>query len=363
MTVRALWLLALLPFACTRPNTGLEIGGDNGGGVGKGGMGDSGVIGGDTLPDAGGTVAPGNTDLAVGGSAADATIVGPSNDYGQDGPTPSTDFSPTVTRPNRLGFTIRVFVPSSAGTHGVVVLSSGLLQPASAYLSYAKRLASWNLIAILRDDPGPGTQSADVATDISYLVRTWLPSQNGDPTSPLAGKVDLARVALAGHARGAQAALLAALGDSKGHVRGVFGLDPVDTAQGNTRARDTLPQLGVPTAFLGELTDAGGGIGAQACAPSADNFLVLYAAAPSPSLALTAVGADQTQFEDPASCTYCGFCMKGSADGKTVLAYSVRYLTAFFARELLGDSHVGATLDGAGAQADVSAGLIQLVAK
>ena len=46
-----------------------------------------------------------------------------------------------------------------------------------------------------------------------------------------------------------------------------------------------------------------------------------------------------------------------------MLAYSQRYLTAFFARELLDDASVGATFEGAGALGDVAAGLVVVNAK
>jgi len=45
------------------------------------------------------------------------------------------------------------------------------------------------------------------------------------------------------------------------------------------------------------------------------------------------------------------------------VAYSVRYLTAFFARELLADVSVGGAFEGAGAAADVNAGLIEISSK
>ena len=49
---------------------------------------------------------------------------------------------------------------------------------------------------------------------------------------------------------------------------------------------------------------------------------------------------------------------QGSADGAAVLRYSTRYLTAFFARELLGDARVGPLVDGAGRAGDEAAGLV-----
>jgi hypothetical protein len=49
----------------------------------------------------------------------------------------------------------------------------------------------------------------------------------------------------------------------------------------------------------------------------------------------------QHQLEDQASCSACGLCTPaGTADSAVVLAYAVRYMTAFFARELLGDARV-----------------------
>src|SRR5205814_1619335 len=110
-----------------------------------------------------------------------------------------------------------------------------------------------------------------------------------------------------------------------GKLRGFFGLDPVDNA--GAAAAD-LATVAIPTVFLGETTD---GAGAMACAPAEQNFHVLYTAAPAPSLELTAVGADHTQFEEPASCAFCTLCTAGTADGAAVRRYAVRYLTAFFA--------------------------------
>jgi len=143
----------------------------------------------------------------------------------------------------------------------------------------------------------------------------------------------------------------------------VFGLDPVDTSTDNVEARTTIATIGTPLAFIGETTDGTGGVAGMPCAPAADNFLVLYGDAASPAVAITAVGADHTMFEDPASCTLCTFCTAGTAKASTVLDTSVRYLTAFFARQLLGDATVGAAFQGAGEAQDVAAGTIQIVSK
>jgi dienelactone hydrolase len=277
--------------------------------------------------------------------------------------------SVTKTSMTAGNFPIDVYVPSTPGARPVVILSAGFFQPGRAYAPYATRLASHGVIAITRDDPGLGAQASQLAADIAMLVGTWLPAQNAG--GPLAGRIDLTKIGLAGHSRGGQASILAATGAAKGKVVAFFGLDPVDSAPPfgggmATLARTGLPTIGIPTVFLGETTNAmapSGGIPglSMACAPAADNYAMLYGLAPSPSVKLTALGADHTQFEDPASCSNCNQCMpKGTTPTATVLRYSVRYLTAFFARELLGDATVGAALDGAGVPADVAANLISV---
>ena len=107
----------------------------------------------------------------------------------------------------------------------------------------------------------------------------------------------------------------------QGKILGVFGLDPVDTSTNNVEARTNIATIGVPLAFIGETTDGSGGVLGMSCAPAADNFMVLYGDAASPAVAITALGADHTQFEDPANCTFCTLCTAGTAKAATVLRH------------------------------------------
>lgn len=328
----------LLAAGCTRSNgsTGDGTGGNGGGaggGGGGGGAGDMATVGGGW--DFAG--APPGSDLTTGGASL----------YDSDGPEQYTTMQMTASGSGK-SIPITVYVPSTAGARPLVVVSAGLQQPGAAYAPYAKRLASWGVIAVTRDDPGVLSQSSAVADDIAFIVG-WLPGA-------LSGRVDTTKVGLAGHSRGGMASLLAAEGALEGKLSGFFGIDPVDNSGG---AAMSLGTIAIPSVFLGETTDGAGG-SMQACAPSDQNYDVLWHAAPSPSLEITAVGADHTQFEDPASCSFCTFCTKGSADGATVLAYSTRYLMRFFARTLLGDPRIDATLNSA---ADVTAGLVQTQTK
>ncbi len=306
--------------------------------------------------DAGHGLAGDGAASAEASSDAGGGSMGP---YGGDGPATVTTATFQVPSPNGT-FATTAYIPGGTGPFPVVVLSSGFFQPGAAYAPYANRLASWGMVTFLRDDPNLGESTANVASDVAYTVATWLAATNADSTSALYGKVDASRVGLVGHSRGGQIALLAAEGGAMGKIQGVFGLDPVDSSQNGTpQARSTLSTIGVALAFLGETTDSG----SSDCAPAADNYQVLYQAAASPAVALTAVGADHTMFENPTSCFACTVCTAGTANKAQVLSDAVRYVAAFFARQLLGDATVGAAFDGAGASQDIAAGAIQLTSK
>jgi dienelactone hydrolase len=299
-----------------------------------------------------------------------AENIGP---YESDGSNSVEIVSLSVPSPNGA-FTTTAYIPSGAGPFPVVIFSPGFFQKGIAYAPYAKRLGSWGIVTLLRDDPNffadeshsddlsrpdtvkTGAMADHMALDVAYEVMTWLPATNADPGSALYGKVDTKCVGLAGHSSGARIALV--VGEAlPGLIKGVFGLDPVDLSA-RAPARPKLASIGIPVAFIGETTNR------FSCAPGWFNYQAVYRAAGSPAVAITAINADHAMFEDPANCSRCWLCKPaGTADASKVLAYSVRYLTAFFARELLGDVSVGSAFEGAGATADVNAGLIEISSK
>ena len=284
----------------------------------------------------------------------DAGADDPFGIYERPGPAAVTTVTRTVDLGGFSATELDVYLPSSAGPRPVVSLSPGLLQPREAYRPYGERLASHGIIVVVRDDPGVLTNTQTVADDIVTIGTDWLAAENADSQSPLFGRVDVSRLGLAGHSRGGKASLVAAEQGLHDVARAWFGLDPVDAAEfsGGAMARDELPSLGMPTGFLGAEV-------ASSCSPAGDNYAVLFAVAPSPSVELVAIAAGHTQLQDQDHCVGCAACSPyGTADDDTVLAYSVRYLTAFFARELLGDASVGAGLDGAGVALDVAQGRV-----
>jgi hypothetical protein len=235
-----------------------------------------------------------------------------------------------------------------------VSFSPGLQTPARGYWSFGERMASHGMIVVLRDDPGIFTETPDVVDGVVYVVTQWLPAQNEDSTSPLFGKVDLSRVGLTGHSRGGKTSLLAAEHELNDLVLGWFGLDPVDssTLAGNEFANQSEQLLDIPLVFLFAQVESN-------CSPASTTEAALWPTAPSPAVKLVGLGAGHEQMGDPEGCAGCPFCSPdGNIETETVLRYSRRYLTAFMARELLGDTTVGPALEGAGVALDVDAGLI-----
>lgn len=365
------WLLSLIA-ACAgcgsaSPAGDVRDAAPSGDDAGSGDGNGNGMVGIDAAPGGDGQTPEGDASRDAGGASQDAAgssaeagdAGGPNFD--ENGPIAFTTTTAMVQN-GADAFTENVYLPSSPGAHPVVSLTPGLQQTTAAYAPYAERLASYGIVVLVRDDPGLLVQSQVIAADLIYVVGTWLPAQNTDASSPLHGAVDLTRLGLTGHSRGGQASLLAAE-SLVGHVTAWFGIDPDDpgTIDGFTESTElaatNLGKVGIPTTFLG-------GQVATFCTPANINYQVLYAAAPSPSVLITAVDASHTEFEVQSACVDCAVCVPmGTANQQVVLAYAVRYLTAFFARELLGVASVGATFQGAGAPADEAAGLVQITSK
>lgn len=286
----------------------------------------------------------GGSDGSTGGSDGHVFLDAPNGiPYDTDGPDTYTMQTMTVMN-GSSSLNVTVYMPSTSGKHPAVSLSCGTQQTAAGYAPYGERLASYGIAVILADDPGVLVNTGDIVPNAEYVVTTWIPAMFAD-------SIDTTKIGLAGHSRGGGVSLLAAegLGDK---VVAWFGLDAVDNEfyQAPTEyARTNLPQLGIPTAFLGA------GVTSN-CAPTADSYETLYPLAPSPSTLIVGIGAGHTELELQSACSICSICSpSGTADPNVVLAYAVRYTTAFFARELLGDSSVGADFAGAGGPADVAA--------
>ena len=272
--------------------------------------------------------------------------------YDQAGPSSFTVMEEHVEEAGHT-FDATIYLPDGAEPHPVVVHACGSTQVAAGYVPYGERLASHGIAMVLLDDPGALVNTSDIFPTFEYAVATWLPAR-------FAGCLDATRIGLSGHSRGGAVSLLAAERGLHGQVKAWFGLDPVDNQFGiapRDYARTDLSDLGIPTGFLGaEVTSN--------CAPAADSYPTLFPLAPGPSVLIVGRGAGHTQLQVESACNLCSICSPdGTADSNVVLAYAVRYLTAFMARELEGDASVGPTFEGAGGREDIAAGLVTIMAE
>ena len=289
------------------------------------------------------------TDSATGSDANPGTA----GDPDADGPYAFAEKDATATVASTGDMVaIHAVYPTGAGPFPVIVIGHGFQLAPSQYYGYAKRLASFGYVAMTVDFPTSflGNDNPKEAKDMLGGV-AWA---KADAT--LGPKVDENVVGMTGHSLGGKIALLAATMDA--HVKAAFVLDPVDgggpsgcTAPACVTVASLMPNLQIPTGFLGETTDASGG--GQPCAPAASNFTTFYAKTNTPSLQVTALGANHMSFlDDLASCGLtCSFCNTATATNADVTQMARALMTAFFERHLRGNTAFDTYLTGAQAQA------------
>lgn len=325
---------------------------------------------GGSSPGAGGTPATGGAAGnggagAVGGSGASGGAS--PGDPDLPGPFGFTSFSGQVSSAatgNNFGVTC--FHPQSGGPFPLALLLHGFQLPATQYEGYAEHLASFGYVACTVEYPaGFSPNNVANADDVSATI-DWAIGASASDGNPLTGLVDETRIGVAGHSLGGKVSVLTASRDAR--VGAVVGLDPVDGAMFCDPMRcpdasDSQP-LGIPTLYLGELTDSAGGF--QPCAPAADNYQTFYQSANSPSIEVTIGGANHMSFlDDPSSCgVTCSFCNAATADHSLVLRLAYAYVVSFFERYLRGNTAYDTYLTGPEAQGRyVSTGLAQIQSK
>jgi dienelactone hydrolase len=234
------------------------------------------------------------------------------------------------------------------GPYPVVIVAHGFQLPAKQYTNYIKRLATFGYVAITADFPASffGQDNTKNAKDLISAI-DWAA---GKPEL----KADTTKVGMTGHSLGGKLALLASTMDPR--VKASIVLDPVDGGGGPgggcnppqcVDVSALMPQLKIPTGFLGETTDSAGGI--QPCAPAAENFLTFYMGTNAPSLAVTVKGANHMSFlDDVSSCgATCSFCNMATVDNATVNSLSLAYVTAFYERYIRSNTGYDTYLTGA----------------
>lgn len=229
----------------------------------------------------------------------------------------------------REGIAMHAYFPKTGDKAPIIVFAHGFQLPASQYEKPLKHLASHGYVTLTADYHASIGGGDDNATQASSLLLGIDWAKDDAKVGPHA---DVTRVGMSGHSLGGKLALLAATQDER--VKAALVLDPVD---GNgVDVAELLPDLHIPTGFLGETLDSSAGIGGQACAPKNSNFETFYAKANSPSLRVTIDGASHMSFiDDIASCGLtCSVCKKATASADDVAKLSRGFLVAFFERHL-----------------------------
>jgi predicted dienelactone hydrolase len=220
-----------------------------------------------------------------------------------------------------------VFVPTGGPPHPLVVMSPGFQMARAQYTSYARHLATWGFVVVLTDyaESGFSIDHNRLAADVPKVIDWAL-----DQTSL---SVDPARIATAGHSLGGKISIYAASLDTR--IKAVVGWDPVDSNNPSV-APEKMANLTAAVAVVGETTNGSGGF--MPCAPSADNFEQFYAAAKSPALSITVIGADHMDWVDDPSCGVCGFCSPGTASPDLARKVTRRLDVAWLRRQLMLDT-------------------------
>lgn len=318
-----------------------------------------------------GASSPSEHDAAPAPST-DGSVAPAPSDPAKDGPYAIKEIDATTHVPStKDDVPVHCAFPVSGPTSGpfpVVVLAHGFQLSASQYAGYLKRLATHGYVALTADYPAGFTSKSNIkdAQNLSGGL-DWALS-----APELAGKVDATKAGVMGHSRGGKDAVLAAVRDAR--FKAVLGLDPVDAksplgCDEKTEcpdASEAVATLSIPTAFLGETTDATGGTLGQACAPAADNFTTFYAKAKAKSLAVTIAGANHMSFLDaPDDCGLtCSVCNEATAPHADVIGLAYAMTVAFFERNLRGIAAEDAYLKGPQAQSRyVAKGLATIQSK
>jgi dienelactone hydrolase len=254
--------------------------------------------------------------------------------------------STTIYYPSGCGTWISAPYPAIAFAHGFSMfgLSNGMTENAGN----GQHLASWGYVTAIPKLPD------DAETRVTNLrdVLTYLGTQTDTPGSFLYQKVDVNRLATAGHSLGGSTALATAARDTR--VKAVVGLDPVNHggAPGQTQevwnAAVEAPLISVPTGILGAP--------AGSCNDDADYAEIYSHVGATHKASYLVNGASHCVFSIPGS-TFCSsFCSTGTVDEQKQ-RLSKRYMTAWFNYYLLYKTEDHTYLYGAQSEADVNAGL------
>ena len=252
----------------------------------------------------------------------------------------------TIYYPTNCGTWASAPYPGIAFAHGFSMF--GLTDGMADNSGNGQHLASWGYVTAIPRLPD------DAETRVTNLrdVLTYLETQTTTPGSFLYQKVDVNRLATAGHSLGGSTALAAAARDAR--VKAVVGLDPVNHGgmPGQTQemwdAAAEAPLISVPTGILGAP--------ASSCNDDADYVEIYSYVGATHKAAYLLNDVSHCVFAIPGN-QFCTVTCSGTVDAAKQLLVK-RYMTGWFNYYLLYKTEDYTYLYGAQSEADVSAGSI-----
>lgn len=243
----------------------------------------------------------------------------------------------------------------------VIIFNTGFIQPRASYEGFARQLAQWGFVAVIRAYPSLGFAGVGDALLGEHVVQSqalidWLAKENLRPESPLFGMVDANTVGTTGHSLGATIAIVTGVVDPR--VKAVVSLD-VSHNGGDFDIIDELPD--VSAAYMYIVGDSGGWC---AVAPTAREPLIDYTSPP--AIQVIIAGADHMDFMDtPTGVNYLGYvaCPRGPLPDQEARNIATKYMVAWFGVFLKGDKEFADYYNGARADADEKAGIVRFIRK
>ena len=229
-----------------------------------------------------------------------------------------------------------VFIPKATGPFPPVVLVHGLGENGGLHTVMATTLASRGVVVLAPTFPDELVNPTTTDGDNVNALLDWAVQKSGDPTSPLAGKVDGSTRGVLGHSNGGVVFYAAAHSPL---IKAIVSLDGVAFL-------DQSPGFSGPSLhLLSAHHDCNGGSS------------VGYVGAPPPKLLGTVVNGDHCDVDNPAD-PLCPSVCGGTAWSSTASQVFHRYAVAWIACILAHDTTVAPWVGGAAMQADVDAGLL-----
>ncbi|MBI2423975.1 MAG: hypothetical protein HYV27_14175 [Candidatus Hydrogenedentes bacterium] len=255
---------------------------------------------------------------------------------------------------------IRVYFPYGAPPedgYPLIIFSGGWNQEALSYNVFAKNLAQWGFVCVLRASPSLGLLNigSDLFNENRQHVRdvlAWAEEAQLDPSSPLFKSLNLNAIGLAGHSLGGSISIVGATEEPR--VAAVVSMDAVFERTNSPHLEPILAHSPPTMHLVAELG------GYCTFPPFGDQVITLFNVVQTPMAEVVLKGADHMDY-DPLSEEGRFFCPAGTADEVVVRALASKYMVAWFKMHLdPEEKDFPALLTGDSARADVADGYVAI---